>query len=279
MATDRHLPQVLPDWIRSLAPGIPHAPRGERQLDPMPPGTLYALTEHAGWAVPSASIALEFGRADGDVHLPIGVDDPRISRVHGRFRCVGGEWWIRNEGSPIKVLYPEESLLLTGHERAMPRGYTPLLLGDPTERLHFLEVRIDSHDRGTSAVGPDSVTLPPQQFDLTERERLVLTCLAQNYLLGLPRPQPVTWKQIAADLNEIAGEEEWIPHRAANVTGGIRQRLSHPECKPYRVPGLMSAEDRGTPIGNALNVNLIRAMIQSTTLRPDDLKLLGIEPD
>lgn len=279
MATQRYLPQVLPDWVRSLASGIPSVPRGLKSLAPMPPGTLYALTEHAGWAMPPDGGRLEFGRAGTDVHLPIGVNDLRISRFHGYFHWQSGEWWMRNEGSPVTILSPEAPMLLTGHERAMPAGYTPMLLGDPAERLHFLEVRISAPDRGRPSAGPDAVTVPPSQFDLSERERLVLTSLAQNYLLGMPLPQPVSWKQVAADLNEIPGGEQWIPHRAANVVAVVRERFSKHGCKPHPIPGLLSDERMGSPIGNALNVNLIRAMIQSTTLTPADLKLLGIDPE
>jgi hypothetical protein len=86
MASDRYLPQVLPGWVRSLAPGLPHPPPGEVPLDPMPSGTLYALTDHAGWAVPPDSLKLEFGRREKDS---------------------GDTWWIRNEGSPIMILFPE----------------------------------------------------------------------------------------------------------------------------------------------------------------------------
>jgi len=107
MASDRYLPQVLPGWVRSLAPGLPHPPPGEVPLDPMPSGTLYALTDHAGWAVPPDSLKLEFGRRERDVHLPIGTDDPRISRFHGYLHWAGDTWWIRNEGSPIMILFPE----------------------------------------------------------------------------------------------------------------------------------------------------------------------------
>jgi hypothetical protein len=278
MATDRYLPQVLPGWVRSLAPGLPHPPPGEVPLDPMPSGTLYALTDHAGWAVPPASLKLEFGRRERDVHLPIGTDDPRISRFHGYLHWAGDTWWIRNEGSPIMILFPEASMLLTGHERAIERGYTPMLLGDPAERVHSLEVRVGAADRGV-AVGAEDVTVPPQQFELSERERLVLTSLAQNYLLGLPAPKPVPWSQVAADVAEFNTDEQWTPPRPANVVAGIRRRLSHPECKPYAIPGLMSDASMSEPIGDALNVNLIRAMIQSMTLTPSDLKLIGRELD
>lgn len=274
MATE-YRPQVLPGWVRSLAPGIPHPPAGAKPLDPMPRGTLYALTEHAGWAVPPGGIGLEFGRSEADVHLPVGTDDPRISRFHGSLRWLGGEWWIRNEGAPITILFPEESMLLTGHERVVPRGYTPMLLGDPTMRVHSLEVRVGMSDRGVPTAGPEDVTVPPQRFALSERERLVLASLAQNYLLGLPNPQPAPWKQVAADVEEYNTDESWTPPRPANVVAAVRERFSRAGCRPYRIPGLMSEESMGAPVNNALNVNLIRAMIQSTTLAPADLKLLG----
>jgi hypothetical protein len=53
----------------------------------------------------------------------------------------------------------------------------------------------------------------------------------------------------------------------------VRERLSHPDYRP-RVEGLLRDEALGEPLGNALNDNLIRALLQSTTLVPQDLERL-----
>jgi hypothetical protein len=51
----------------------------------------------------------------------------------------------------------------------------------------------------------------------------------------------------------------------------VRERLSAPDYK-HRVYGLRRSEVFGEPLGNALNDNLIRALLQSTTLTPGDLE-------
>jgi hypothetical protein len=47
---------------------------------------------------------LHFGRETDDVHVPIGINDPHVSRLHGVLMCDGREWWVRNEGRlPIQL--------------------------------------------------------------------------------------------------------------------------------------------------------------------------------
>nr|BFF25563.1 hypothetical protein GCM10025732_35280 [Glycomyces mayteni] len=68
----------------------------------------------------------------------------------------------------------------------------------------------------------------------------------------------------------LAGERSWSEGTAARVVSGVRERLSSAEYRP-RVAGLLRDEVLGEPLGNALNDNLIRALLQSATLDPGDL--------
>jgi hypothetical protein len=267
------VPQVLPGWVRSLAGGVPQPPPGAEPLPPAPPGTIFVLGVDGGYAVPPQRFTLLFGRAEADVHVPIGVDDSRISRRQGRLTCEGTEWWMQNEGQ-LPIQLPGGGMLLSGQHMVLESGYTPLFLGDLRHRVHSLEVRVVSAAPGDPAAGPDSPTTPPDLHELSEVERLVLTALAQRYLRGEWRPQPMSWNLVARDLNRLPDGGGWNPHRAANVVGRVRERLSHPGYH-NRIAGITRDDGYGEPLGNALNHNLIQALLQSTTLSPSDLALLG----
>jgi pSer/pThr/pTyr-binding forkhead associated (FHA) protein len=99
------VPQVLPGSIRSLASDVP----------PAPPGTIFVLGAGGGFAVPPRKFTLHFGRDRDDIHVPVGIDDPYVSRLHGVIVGDGRDWWLRNKGKlPIRL--PGEAMLLSGHE-------------------------------------------------------------------------------------------------------------------------------------------------------------------
>jgi hypothetical protein len=83
----------------------------------------------------------------------------------------------------------------------------------------------------------------------------------------------VSWKRVAEDMEGLPGpkDREWNERTAARVVAGVRERLSAPGYK-HRVYGLRRSEVFGEPLGNALNDNLIRALLQSTTLTPGDIE-------
>src|SRR5262249_62351806 len=94
MTLREFVPQALPDSMRSLASGVP----------PAPPGTIFALAADGGFAVPPRKFTLHFGRGKDDVHVPVGGNDPQVSRLHGVLVGDGQEWWIHNKGKlPIRL--------------------------------------------------------------------------------------------------------------------------------------------------------------------------------
>ena len=257
------VPQVLPGSIRSLAGGVP----------PAPPGTIFALAADGGFAVPPRKFTLHFGRDKDDVHVPIGINDPHVSRLHGVLVGDGREWWIRNKGK-LPIQLPGEAMLLSGHELLIEPGYTPLFIGSSKGRSHLLEVYVVGSRTTDACAEQRGRTRAPDVYDLNLVERLVLTALAQRYLRQERYPQPVSWNQVAHDLNRLPDGRQWTPKIAAHIVGAVRERLAD---GPDPIPGMRREDGVGEPVGNTLNHNLIQALLLSTTLMPSDLHLLGDE--
>lgn len=260
MTTAEFEPQRLPASTRSLASGVPKAPRG----------TIFALAADGGYAVPPGEFTLSFGRDKDDVHVPIGLNDAYVSRWHGIFKCHGHEWWLHNRGNlPIRL--PGDGMLLCGNALLMEPGYTPLFIGSPKRRSHLLEIHV---------VGPPadidgeqhSRTKAPDVYELNPVERLVLTALAQRYLRQERYPQPLSWKQVADELNLLPDGREWTSKAVAHVVALVRERLA---AGADPVPGLRREDGVAEPVGNTLNHNLIQVLLLSATLMPSDLFLLG----
>lgn len=226
------------------------------------------LAAGGGFAAPPRQrFELLFGRDADDVHVVLGADDPHISRRHGRIVCHGKEWWLRNEGRlPIRL--PRATFLLSGEEIPLDVGYSPLFIRSSERREHLLEVRVVGTGGQSADGAADEETRIPRTWDLSDVERLVLTALAQRYLRQERHPQPLTWKRVAEELNAVDDQEGWHPHRAANVVGRVRERLSRSE-----VDGL-TLDDFGDSAGNTINHNLIQELLATTTLMPADLRLL-----
>jgi hypothetical protein len=262
MTIEESVPQVLPGSMRSLASGVPSAS----------PGTIFALAAAGGFKVPPRKFTLHFGRGRDDVHVPIGVNDPYVSRLQGVLVGDGREWWVRNEGR-LPIQLPGEAMLLSGHELPIECGYTPLLIASAKGRSHLLEVYVVG-SRATDINGEQAVrtTKAPDVYDLSPLERLVLTALAQRYLRQVRYPQPVSWKQVADCLNQLADGRQWTPKKAEHIVSAVRMRLAG---GPVPIPGIRREDGVGEPVGNTLNHNLIQALLRSTTLMPADLHLLG----
>ncbi len=255
-------PKPLPPSVGGLAGGAP----------PAPPGSIFVLAAGGGFAAPPRQrFELLFGRKEPDVHVCIGPDDPRMSRFQGRIVCSGTEWWLRNEGK-LPIQLPQSRFLLSGNEIPLAEGYSPLFIRTSKRREHLLEIRV------VGAAAPDLLaasadptgTAAPETWPLDDVERLVLAALAWRYLRQEPHPQPQSWKQVAADLNNAGGRADWTHKQAANVVLKVRERLA-----PH--VGGLRLEDWGDPAGNMVNHQLIQELLQTATLRPPDLRLL--DPD
>jgi hypothetical protein len=256
-------PQPLPPSVGGLAGTVP----------PAPPGSIFVLAAGGGFAAPPrARFEVVFGRREPDVHVCIGPDDPRVSRLQGRLMCTGSEWWLRNEGKlPIRL--PQSRFLLTGNEIPLGEGYSPLFIRTSKRREHLLEVRVVGALRGDTLadMNDQSTTVGAESWRIDGTERIVLTALALRYLRQEPHPQPQSWKQVKADLNNASStHSDWTEKKAANVVLKVRERLQH------YVAGLR-LEDWGDPAGNMVNHQLIQELLQTATLRPPDLRLLDAD--
>jgi hypothetical protein len=176
--------------------------------------------------------------------------------------CDGREWWLRNEGR-LPIHLPGDTMVLSGRCLPLASGYTPLLIRTPRRIAYLLEVHVVGLG---DAAGPQ---LPPadaerqEPYMLSESERLVLVVLAQRYLRQERYPHPVSWKQVAEDLNRVSQGCGWTPRSAAHVVDAVRERLS--------IAGAGAVE------GSVLNHQLIRSLLHNTVLLPSDLHLLDEE--
>lgn len=235
------------------------------------PRTIFAVGTDGGYAVPPREFTLLFGRARDDVHVPVGLNDPYVRRVHGRFAYDGRDWWIHNEGYlPIQA---GDALLLHGNRLILARGYTPLLIRSERGRSHLMEAHVVDVPAPGQDAAPEDRTEFPEGYELSPAERVVLAALAQRYLRGdEKKPQPVSWQQVADDMNRTVPGRAWTKKKAERIVARVRERLAGDRHVP--VPGLRREEGIGEPVGNTLNHNLIQALLMSGTLRPDDLRLL-----
>lgn len=253
-------PQILP-------PGSP----GDR-VPPAPPGTIFVLAVEGGYAVPPCRFTLLFGRDREKVHVPVGPDDPIVSRRHGEFACASprADWRLRNTGRlPIEL--PDGALLLTGHERIIGPGYTPLVISSSKQRSHLVEVRVvDRNDERDRSTANAPTTDPDTVYELAPHERLVLTALAKRYLEGHDScPLPLTREQTAELVNASPWSTKiWTKKSVANTIEEVRERLQR-----HGVRGL-KREEVGEPVGTTLSHNLIRELIKTATLAAADLDLL-----
>lgn len=254
-------PQILP----------PGSPVGK--FPQAPAGTLFMVGPEGGYAVPPRRYTLLFGRDREDVHVPVGIDDPTVSRRHGVCTCTGpdGEWWLHNTGKlPIEM--PNGSLLLTGHWRILTPGYTPLVINSSRQRSHLLEVRlIGETDRGPRSSTKSPTVSPETVYELSAQERLVLTALARRYLEGHDDyPLPLTWDETARLANASTySTRPWTNRTVANTVEDVRERLHR-----RGVRGLLR-EEVGEPVGSTLSVNLIRELLKTATIGAEDLELLA----
>lgn len=260
--------QFPPQWLppAGAADGVPGAP----------PGTIVVLGAEGGYAVPPRRYALLFGRNREEVHVPIGADDPDVSRTHGVFTCTGQDsgWWLRNTGRlPIELPEAGGALILKGQEMPVESGDTPLIISSSRHRSHLVQVHVVSGKEPQRAdVTTDGPTADPDVvYELSPQERLVLTAMARNYLERPNRyPVPLTREETAEVANASPyTSKTWNEKTVGNTVERVRRRLER-----LGVQGVTRAQV-GEPVGNTLNHNLIRELIKTATLEAQDLELLA----
>lgn len=249
----------LPPTHGSLAIGVPAST----------PGTMFAQSVGGGIEVRAREKrAIIFGRDRAEVHVCLGPDDRQVSRQHGRLVHQGGRWWVHNTGQ-LPIQLPGSRMLFTGEEPVpLADGYSPLFVHGSRQRVHLLEVYVAGDTGGRPAERHDDATVPPARWELDDTERLALVILGQRYLLHEARPVPLTWQQTAKQLAERSPDAGWNHKRVERLIEKVRLRLS-----AHGVPGL-TRDEVPEPIGNALNDNLLRELLLTTTLTPRDLVLL-----
>jgi hypothetical protein len=214
-------------------------------------------------AAPEEGTELVVGRDPGEGQLGLGVDDPSVSRRHLVLRREGGLWWLHNLGRRA-VRLPSGVLLPAGDPVPLGGGYTAAFVEGTRRRSHLVELYVSEGGR-TAATRPDVETVAPRAWPLTPDEHLAMVVLGQRYLRHEPRPRPLSWQEAAVELEELDPAAGWTRKRVERKVARVRQRLAR-----AGVPGLL-AEDIEGPLGNDLNHNLIRELVDSTTVVPSDL--------
>jgi pSer/pThr/pTyr-binding forkhead associated (FHA) protein len=255
----QQLGRVLPKDQTTLQYGVPSAA----------PGTIYVLTVAGGLVVdPSEGKVILFGRNRPEVNVCVGEDDQRVSRQHGRLNYEAGRWWVTTLGR-LPIRFPKSHLLFPDEDSIpLAAGYTPLFVQGASGREHLLEVYVTGDDGTRPVRRHQESTQPPRVWELSADEKLGLTVVGQRYLLHDPHPLPLSWRQSADQLAELQPDAGWTAKRVEHLVGGVRSRISR-----GGVPGL-TREEVGEPVGNALNDNLFRELLFSTTLVPRDLDVL-----
>ncbi|HEY4004505.1 MAG TPA: FHA domain-containing protein [Pseudonocardia sp.] len=261
--TGGHVVRLLPASAGSLAEGAP----------PSPPGTIYLLAAQGGISSTARDgFTLRFGRNADETHVCVGANDQHVSRRHGRFSCAGRTWTVHNDGQ-LPIAFPGPALLLRGERRELAEGYTPLFILGSHRREHLLEVRVTGRELPRVAVAKDQATERPRFWIIDPTERLVLACVGQRYLRNEPHPRPLSWNLVGQQLRAATGDPAWTAKRAEKVVERVRARLIRAGVSGLR------RDEVGEPVGNTLNHNLVIELLLSTTLAPEDLRLLGDTDD
>jgi hypothetical protein len=217
---------------------------------------------------PQEGRVLWFGRNRPEVHICVGPDDRGVSRRHGTLEFSGGRWWVRTLGSrPVHV--GGTHVLRRGDEPVpLAEGRTSLLVeGENPRDLHLVRVQVvGAAEQRPRAVHSGTVPVPCFRLDATER--LVMTVLAQRYLLRTPDPQPLTAREAAVELAAVAPAAGWTQKKVEHLVKKVRDRLSG-----QGVEGLVPEPGR-TGFDSAYRRNLIEVLLVSGTLGAADLDLL-----
>lgn len=243
-----------------------------RGVAPAQPGTLHARTVTGDLsAPPRPGLTVCFGRGEKpDVDLGVGVDDLRVSRRHGELTFRQGHWWLRNTGQQL-VRLPRGRMMHTSTEPIpLATGYTPLFVKGSGHREHLVELYVAGHDDQGPVSRRRAETLRPETWALDDDERLLLVVLGQRYLLYEQDPRPLSYGRAAEQLAYLHPDGKWTERRIEYRVEAVRRRL---HGTGFKYP-LMHDCSEGRPSDNSLLHNLLKGLVESTTLVPPDLDLL-----
>jgi hypothetical protein len=234
----------------------------------MRPGTLVVLEPDGGLTVsPTEGMVLLFGRNRPDVHICVGPDDLGVSRLHGTLEYSSGCWWVRAKGGrPVRV--GGTQVLRNGDEPVpLSDGRTSLLVeGSDPRDVHLVRVHVVGAAEPPRR-NPGSGTAPLPHFRLDPAERLVLTVVAQRVLRGHD-PTLLTSREAADELERLQ-PGVWVPRKVERLVKSVRERLA-----AQGVDGLVP-EPGSVGFDSAYRRNLVDVLVDSGTLGPPDLRLLG----
>jgi hypothetical protein len=246
-----------------------------RGAEPARPGTLHARSVAGRIQVPPLPGAtVRFGRGERpEVHLAVGEDDLRISRRHGELTYRKRQWWLRNTGQQLVRLPAGRLMHVSSEPVPLAPGYTPVFVKGSGFREHLVELYVTGWDEPAAIPHRRAPTLPPRVWPLDDDERLLLVVMGQHYLLYEDGPRPLTYRQTAERLRYLRPDDGWNERRIEYKLAALRHRL-HDAGFPYP---LVHESDAGTPWDNNLLHNLLRGLVESTTLVPPDLEEVDLE--
>ncbi|QKW06337.1 FHA domain-containing protein [Streptomyces sp. NA04227] len=238
------------------------------------PGTLHARTVSGGLEVPpQPGAVLRFGRGERpQVDLGVGEDDLRVSRRHGELTYRKRRWWLRNTGQQLVRLPGGQLMHASTDPVPLATGYTPVFVKGSGHREHLVELYVTGHDHPGRVSRRQADTMPPKRWPLDPNERLLLVVLGQRYLLYEKDPRPLTYQRAAEQLCYLRPDGNWGERRIEYRVEAVRRRLS--DGFPYP---LLHDKEAGRPSDNSLLHNLLRGLVESTTLVPPDLDLMETE--
>ncbi|MBL1065270.1 FHA domain-containing protein [Streptomyces sp. 7-21] len=243
------------------------------------PGTLHARSLAGGIRVaPAPGRTIRFGRGGKpDTHLQVGRDDTHVSRRHGELTYRGRNWWLRNTGQQLLRL-PRGQLMHAATEPIpLSAGYTPVFVRGSGYREHLVELYVTDYDDDGPGAKETALTVAPKRWPLSDDERLALIVIGQEYLRYDPEPRPLVYRRAVAQLRALQPEYGWTKRKVEDRVAAVRRRLH--EAGTVRAKLVRDEDDDACD--STLMHNLLRELVESTTLVPPDLEVLdrGLEAD